>query len=132
LAAIQIYPVFSEPIVDPDTGMSRPDIGSNVSGPEVHTFERSAHAAMTDDPTWLSALINTEGSSRIVTINAKATRVRPVTTPLNMNTSPYAMRMIVRFLKIVYTGIERNCCIIRFVAYALDVVYSPVTLNPCR
>lgn len=29
------------------------------------------------------------------------------TDPPNHNTSPYAMRMIVKFLKIVYTGIER-------------------------
>jgi hypothetical protein len=45
----------------------------------------SAQAAMTDEPT----------------MRANDTRVRPVTTPLNMNTSPYAMRMMVRFLKML-------------------------------
>lgn len=34
-------------------------------------------------------------------MRANAHRVRPVTIPLNMMTSPYAMRMIVRFLKML-------------------------------
>lgn len=35
------------------------------------------------------------------TINPKESRAIPVTDPPNHRTSPYAMRMIVRFLKIV-------------------------------
>mgnify|MGYP007026582757 CR=1 FL=1 len=37
-------------------------------------------------------------------------RVSGVTLPPNQSTSPYAMRMMVRFLKMVYTGTERYCC----------------------
>lgn len=43
-------------------------------------------------------------------MSANETSVRPVTWPPNQSTSPYAMRMMVIFLKMVYTGIERNCC----------------------
>jgi len=35
------------------------------------------------------------------TINPKERRANPVTDPPNQRTSPYAMRMIVKFLKIV-------------------------------
>lgn len=42
------------------------------------------------------------------TMRPKENSAIPVTEPPNHNTSPYAIRMIVRFLKIVYTGIERN------------------------
>lgn len=31
-----------------------------------------------------------------------------VTVPPNHSTSPYAIRMMVRFLKMVYTGMDRN------------------------
>jgi hypothetical protein len=52
----------------------------------------SAHAAMME----------------LKTIKPKEKRAIPVTEPPNQSTSPYAMRMMVKFLKIVYTGIERN------------------------
>ena len=42
------------------------------------------------------------------TIRPKEKSAIPVTEPPNHSTSPYAIRMIVRFLNIVYTGIERN------------------------
>jgi hypothetical protein len=42
------------------------------------------------------------------TIRPKEKRAIPVTEPPNQRTSPYAIKMIVKFLKIVYTGIERN------------------------
>ena len=42
------------------------------------------------------------------TIRPKENRAMEVTAPPNHSTSPYAMRIIVKFLKIVYTGIERN------------------------
>lgn len=42
------------------------------------------------------------------TIRPKENNAIPVTEPPNHSTSPYAIRMIVRFLNIVYTGIERN------------------------
>jgi hypothetical protein len=42
------------------------------------------------------------------TINPKENSVRRVTEPPNHRTSPYAIRMMVKFLKIVYTGTERN------------------------
>jgi hypothetical protein len=50
----------------------------------------SDHAAMMDEPT----------------MRAKETRVRPVTLAPNMKTSPYAMRMMVRFLKMLW--VSRN------------------------
>jgi hypothetical protein len=42
------------------------------------------------------------------TIKPKEKSAIGVTEPPNHRTSPYAMRIIVRFLKMVYTGIERN------------------------
>lgn len=42
------------------------------------------------------------------TINPKENKAIGVTDPPNQSTSPYAMSIIVRFLKMVYTGIERN------------------------
>lgn len=47
--------------------------------------------------------------TELKTISPKENRVRFVTEPPNHKTSPYAIRMIVKFLKMVYTGIERNC-----------------------
>jgi hypothetical protein len=52
----------------------------------------SAHAAMTE----------------LKTMRPKEKRAMGVTEPPNQSTSPYAMRMMVRFLKMVYTGIDRN------------------------
>jgi hypothetical protein len=109
LTAIHKYPAFSDPITPLGKGTSAPEVGSTtaISAKDDKVLEISAHAAITDDPT----------------IRANATRVRPVTDPPNQRTSPYAIRMIVRFLNIlfvsycfkvgigayVYTGIERNC-----------------------
>lgn len=69
-------------------GTSAPEVGSTTAIPadkRARVVEMSAHAAMTDDPT----------------MRKKAARVRPVTDPPNHRTSPYAMRMMVRFLKMV-------------------------------
>lgn len=44
----------------------------------------------------------------LATINPNENRAIGVTEPPNQRTSPYAIRMIVRFLKMVYTGMERN------------------------
>lgn len=41
------------------------------------------------------------------TIKPKEKRVIGETDPPNHKTSPYAIRMMVRFLKMVYTGMER-------------------------
>jgi hypothetical protein len=57
--------------VDPGTASSSPVVWSMDSAAD-QAEEISAHAAMMDDPT----------------INANETRVRPVTAPLNMKTSP--------------------------------------------
>lgn len=57
----------------------------------VQAEEMSAHAAMIDDQT----------------MSAKETSVRPVTMPWNMMTSPYAIRMMVRFLKILQSAQTR-------------------------
>ena len=43
---------------------------------------------------------------RSLAIRAKEQSVRPVTRPLNMTTSPYAMRMMVRFLKILLDSVS--------------------------
>ena len=53
----------------------------------------SAHAATTDDST----------------ISPKENSVMRVTVPPNHSTSPYAVMMMVRFLKMVYTGMLRDC-----------------------
>lgn len=45
-----------------------------------------------------------------------------VTLPPNHKTSPYAIKIIVKFLKIVYTGILKNC-------NALEDVYIIATNN---
>lgn len=42
------------------------------------------------------------------TISPNESSAMDVTEPPNQSTSPYAIRMMVRFLKMVYTGIERN------------------------
>jgi hypothetical protein len=42
------------------------------------------------------------------TMRPKEKRAMRVTLPPNQRTSPYAMRMMVKFLKMVYTGMERN------------------------
>lgn len=43
------------------------------------------------------------------TMSPKLSSARFVTLPPNQSTSPYAIKMIVKFLKIVYTGMLRNC-----------------------
>lgn len=88
LINIQTYPAFNDPMTLVGIGTSAPEIGSTTAIPadkRARVVEISAQAAMTDDPT----------------INANAARVSPVTDPPNHRTSPYAMRMMVRFLKIV-------------------------------
>jgi hypothetical protein len=55
--------------------------------------EISDQAAMTDDPT----------------MRAKEARVRPVTDPPNHRTSPYAIRMMVRFLNILLVSLIIWC-----------------------
>lgn len=52
----------------------------------------SAHAAMTE----------------LKTMRPKEKSAMGVTEPPNQSTSPYAIRMMVRFLKMVYTGMDRN------------------------
>jgi hypothetical protein len=41
------------------------------------------------------------------TINPKEKRAMDETEPPNHRTSPYAIKIVVKFLKMVYTGIER-------------------------
>ena len=93
MTAIHKYPAFKDPITPLGRGTSAPEVGSTtaISAAIVDkVLDISAHAAITDDPT----------------IRANATRVRPVTDPPNQRTSPYAMRMIVRFLNILIV----SCC----------------------
>lgn len=45
--------------------------------------------------------------TELSTIRPKENRAMEDTAPPNHNTSPYAIRIIVKFLKIVYTGMER-------------------------
>ena len=88
MTAIQRYPALSDPITPLGSGTSAPEVGSTtaISAASVErVLEISAHAAITDDPT----------------IKANEASVRPVTFPPNHRTSPYAIRMIVRFLKIL-------------------------------
>ena len=67
---IQMYPTLTDPIMcRPELTISRPVVWSTVAD---HTEDMSAQAAMTDEPT----------------MSANEHRVRPVTDPLNMNTSP--------------------------------------------
>lgn len=57
----------------------------------------------------IACLISAQAAiTELRTISPKEKSVMPVTEPPNQSTSPYAMRIIVKFLKIVYTGIERN------------------------
>ena len=44
----------------------------------------------------------------LITIKPKLRRANGVTEPPNHKTSPYAIKMMVKFLKIVYTGMLRN------------------------
>jgi hypothetical protein len=53
----------------------------------------SAHAAMME----------------LITIKPNEKSANGVTEPPNQRTSPYAIKMIVRFLKMVYIGMERYC-----------------------
>jgi hypothetical protein len=84
LANIQMYPAL------------RVEIRAVASELEVPCASNacliSAHAAMTE----------------LSTIRPKEKRAIEVTDPPNQSTSPYAIKMMVKFLKIVYTGIDRN------------------------
>ena len=62
----------------------------------IIAFELSDNAAIIDERT----------------INKKLVIDNLVILLPNQRTSPYAIKMIVRFLKIVYTGIERYCKLI--------------------
>lgn len=54
---------------------------------------------------WMSAHAAT---MELSTIRPNESRATGVTLPPNQSTSPYAMTMMVKFLKMVYTGTERN------------------------
>ena len=54
---------------------------------------------------WISAHAAT---TELRTIRPNEKRAEGVTLPPNHKTSPYAITMIVKFLKMVYTGTERN------------------------
>ena len=45
----------------------------------------------------------------LLTINVNEIIIIEVTLPPNQSTSPYAIRMMVKFLKIVYTGMGKYC-----------------------
>jgi hypothetical protein len=68
-----MYPTLMPPSIPeaPVFKISRPVVGSSE---DAQAAEISAQAAMTEDPT----------------IKANEHKVRPVTVPLNMTTSPYA------------------------------------------
>jgi len=89
--SIQKYPMlnsWTEPVNASEllAGFTR-ELGiSNAS-------EMSAHAAIIED----------------ITMNINETKVKPVTRPSNQSTSPNAIRMMVKFLNIVYTGMLKNC-----------------------
>lgn len=55
---------------------------------------------------WISAQAAT---IELRTIRPNENRAEAVTLPPNQSTSPYAVTIMVRFLKIVYTGTDRNC-----------------------
>jgi hypothetical protein len=83
-----MYPTFNDPIIPLGKATSATDVGSTVaisSASVESVLDISAHAAITELPT----------------MRAKEASVRPVTDPPNHRTSPYAIRMIVRFLKIL-------------------------------
>ena len=46
--------------------------------------------------------------TELKTMRPKEKSAMGVTEPPNQSTSPYAIRMMVRFLKMVYTGMDRN------------------------
>jgi hypothetical protein len=54
---------------------------------------------------WISAQAAT---TELRTISPKERSIVDVTLPPNQRTSPYAMTIMVRFLKMVKTGTERN------------------------
>jgi hypothetical protein len=70
----------------------------------VEICEWASSEAMLEMACWMSAQAAT---MELSTMRPKEKRVIGVTEPPNQSTSPYAMRMMVRFLKMVYTGIER-------------------------
>ena len=86
---IQTYPAFKCPIIPfGASGTSAPDVGSSRTNPVdilASVLEISDQAAMTDEPT----------------MRKKEASVRPETDPPNHRTSPYAIRIIVRFLNIL-------------------------------
>ena len=89
---IHMYPMLSRPmtpIAEVVRDASAPEEGSTSAIPVdsvLSVVEMSDHAAIKDDPT----------------MRKKEASVRPDTDPPNQMTSPYAMRMIVRFLKILW------------------------------
>lgn len=88
MTAIHRYPAFNFPMTPLGKGISAPEVGSTTATSAARVervVEISAQAAMTDEPT----------------MRANEARVRPVTDPPNHRTSPYAMRMMVRFLNIL-------------------------------
>lgn len=84
-----MYPTFKCPIILLGAiGTSAPEVGSRRTSPEdtlASVVDISAQAAITDEPT----------------MRKKEASVRPVTDPPNHSTSPYAIRIIVRFLNIL-------------------------------
>lgn len=63
---------------------------------------------------WVSGLVAAFTSAHAATMELNTIRpneksTRGVTRPPDRRTSPYAMTMMVRFLKMVNTGTERNC-----------------------
>ena len=68
-----------------------------------------AAAALWDPCDSRACLISAQAATmELRTINPKENKVMEEIEPPNHRTSPYAVKIMVRFLKIVYTGIERN------------------------
>ena len=85
LSPIHAYPAF------------KVEIASAVS-PECPMPLRAA---------WISAHAAT---MELSTMKPNDSKSNGVTLPPNQRTSPYAITIMVKFLKIVYTGILRYCC----------------------
>jgi hypothetical protein len=95
LNIIQMYPAFSVEIWVPT---------SWLTGVESACW-MSAQAAMTDEKT----------------MRPKEKSINGVTEPPNQRTSPYAIKIMVKFLKMVYTGIDRYL-----------IAHVPVYIMPMR
>lgn len=68
------------------------------------------------------------------TIKPNENKAMDETAPPNHSTSPYAIKMIVKFLKIVYTGIERYRraqVLVYIIAMRRSEIGNPGLVNLC-